>query len=613
MAEVTLSTPAFYAKGSSGKSAVVGYESNQNRIARHTLVVPSTGASHIEFSFKGGTSGKGTVPNTLYFYIGTDPASHGSAGSGSEYTGKLTRTSGTYNYTGAADIILMPNTTYYVWVFPTNKVFGWIYWSRASGKAKATLTGGAMSALNARSGILGESQTLEVTKYQESFVHTIRYAIGNAVGVICDKIADTTISWTPPFDLAYQMPNADRGSLVLTIETYNGDVLIGSQKTETELLIPDSIVPAASATWEDTSAAYEIFGSFVQRVSRLVVEVTGVGSYGSSILNATVMLDGKPYSGGAISAVGNVVLQVGVTDSRGRSGYSEYKITVEQYDPPKVNVAVHRCQEDGTADDMGEYAQVRISGSVSNVKGINDATLTFKYGTETVTEGYEAGAFEYSSIIPAPSASTLTLSALLADKLRTAPPVTKVLSVGYATMDFLAGGKGIAFGTTAQKEGFVCAMNTDFCGKTVTGLPKPAEDTAPVTKESLLDLVYPVGSIYMSVNATNPSVLFGGTWERIQDRFLLAAGSTYAAGASGGSDKHYHSLSDAAVALINHHDGKFWFYEIEGVSFVASGSGAATGANVNAQQSAGIPLRGGTDTASTMPPYLSVYIWKRTA
>ena len=47
--------------------------------------------------------------------------------------------------------------------------------------------------------------------------------------------------------------------------------------------------------------------------------------------------------------------------------------------------------------------------------------------------------------------------------------------------------------------------------------------------------VYPIGSIYMSVNPTDPSTLFGGSWEQIQDRFLLASGSSYGAGTTGGS------------------------------------------------------------------------------
>lgn len=54
-------------------------------------------------------------------------------------------------------------------------------------------------------------------------------------------------------------------------------------------------------------------------------------------------------------------------------------------------------------------------------------------------------------------------------------------------------------------------------------------------KEVLLNMIYPVGSIYMSVSSTDPGTIFGGTWERIKDRFLLAAGDTYTAGNTGGA------------------------------------------------------------------------------
>ena len=49
--------------------------------------------------------------------------------------------------------------------------------------------------------------------------------------------------------------------------------------------------------------------------------------------------------------------------------------------------------------------------------------------------------------------------------------------------------------------------------------------------------IYPVGSIYMSVNSTNPSTLFGGEWEQIEDTFLLACGTKYQNGATGGSEQ----------------------------------------------------------------------------
>ena len=47
--------------------------------------------------------------------------------------------------------------------------------------------------------------------------------------------------------------------------------------------------------------------------------------------------------------------------------------------------------------------------------------------------------------------------------------------------------------------------------------------------------LYPVGSVYISFNSANPSTLFGGTWVRLKDRFLLASGDTYAANTTGGS------------------------------------------------------------------------------
>lgn len=78
----------------------------------------------------------------------------------------------------------------------------------------------------------------------------------------------------------------------------------------------------------------------------------------------------------------------------------------------------------------------------------------------------------------------------------------------------------------------------------------------------LLNMIYPVGAIYLSVNATSPATLFGGTWERIQDRFLLAAGSSHGAGTTGGAETvtldtsqipgHTHSVPAHAHGLNNH-------------------------------------------------------------
>ena len=125
---------------------------------------------------------------------------------------------------------------------------------------------------------------------------------------------------------------------------------------------------------------------------------------------------------------------------------------------------------------------------------------------------------------------------------------------------------------------------------------------------SILDSVYPVGSIYMSVNNTDPSTLFGGTWEQLKDRFLLAAGTTYSAGATGGEATH--KLTTTEMPSHTHYiyggngDPPDWF----GGSGNAYGIKQRTGTAYDYLQ-----YVGGNGAHNNMPPYLVVYIWKRTA
>ena len=58
-----------------------------------------------------------------------------------------------------------------------------------------------------------------------------------------------------------------------------------------------------------------------------------------------------------------------------------------------------------------------------------------------------------------------------------------------------------------------------------------------VPANQVFDVVYPIGSIYMSVNNVNPATLFGGTWEKIEGKFLLGASSGHSLGETGGAEK----------------------------------------------------------------------------
>lgn len=67
---------------------------------------------------------------------------------------------------------------------------------------------------------------------------------------------------------------------------------------------------------------------------------------------------------------------------------------------------------------------------------------------------------------------------------------------------------------------------------------------------NLINIIYPVGSIYMSTNNVSPATFLGGTWEQIKDKFLLTAGDTYAAGSTGGAATH--TLTTAQMPSHTH-------------------------------------------------------------
>ena len=70
------------------------------------------------------------------------------------------------------------------------------------------------------------------------------------------------------------------------------------------------------------------------------------------------------------------------------------------------------------------------------------------------------------------------------------------------------------------------------------------------TKNDVFNLIYPVGSIYLSVNSVDPSTIFGGTWEQIKDTFLLSSGDTYSIGSTGGNSST--TLKIANLPSHNH-------------------------------------------------------------
>ena len=116
-------------------------------------------------------------------------------------------------------------------------------------------------------------------------------------------------------------------------------------------------------------------------------------------------------------------------------------------------------------------------------------------------------------------------------------------------------------------------------------------DKEVILKENFLNLVYPVGSIYLSSNNTNPGTLFGGTWTQIKDKFILAAGDYYSNGATGGAatvtlsvsnmPSHSHSFTPSGTVSSHTHTGPSHSHSFTPSGTVASSFSGTAGTTGN--------------------------------
>ena len=179
----------------------------------------------------------------------------------------------------------------------------------------------------------------------------------------------------------------------------------------------------------------------------------------------------------------------------------------------------------------------------------------------------------------------------------------------------------------------------------------------------LLNIFYPVGSIYTSTKSTSPATLFGGTWVQIKDTFLLTAGDSYSAGSQGGSATHTHTTSGhtltvaetpahthtrgtmnitGKMANVGHTAGITYGIHFNGTDFsgvfqpcnpdahatyaiqaYSGANGRYNGFDFDASRSwtgatssvggGAAHSHGNTGSTSNLPPYKVVYAWERTA
>ena len=483
---------------------------------------------------------------------------------------------------------------------------------------------------------MGEAVRISLPRASSAFTHTLSYVFGAASGTIVEN-AGTEVQWTVPESLAAQIPDSSVGTGTLTCRTYNGGTLVGTKTVTFTATVPQSMKPAltngwAAVSYDNSGTKASGIAAWVQGYSKAKAVFNGskvTCKQGASIAKYAVTYLGKtveesPYRTETISTT-SATVRCTVTDSRGLTAWEDVTVELESYAPPTlVGAALYRADGEGAAADSGTHIAGLATAKFSSIGERNTATIKGywksvggSYG-EGVTLPFGAVGLVTGDVEIAGDRS-YTAKIVVTDSLGNSTEFEENIPTEQVAFHLKEGGQGAAFGKAAEQDELLdVAWDARFQGDV------QVDGALQVGGKSLLDMVYPVGSIYLSVSGTDPQTLFGGTWARLEDVFLLAAGAKHAAGSTGGEESH--TLTASEMPTHNGHlsagiagaapygKGNYEGY-LNVSAMTAYVGGGYRGWNVYSgnEMHPASEAAGGGQPHNNMPPYLAVYTWKRTA
>ena len=496
------------------------------------------------------------------------------------------------------------------------------------------------SSISAKGATLGSAVAISITKAASGFTDTITWKCGNKSGTIAERSAGYLVSWTPDVSLAEQAPNDASVPVTITTTTFSGSTQVGSKSVTIKCPIPDSIVPTVDVQISDKTEIFGRYGTFVQGRSIARAITTAAGTMGSTIRSIAVKCDGIEQVGADVSFAlinsGDVTVHVIATDSRGRTAGWSSILQVHPWQQPIVRLLqAARCDENGTDVADGAFLKVVFDADVADSENQNTAVYTLRTRIRGTAAWSSMDIPAYSgqyaprgacAILPASVDETFECFVRCTDAFESGDSAMSTVPVGYAMMDFDRAEKAAGILQRAAEPDTLCiGARTKHYNHRITDVGDPEDDQDAVTKSYLINLVYPVGSVYMSFSDVSPGEIFGGTWERIKDRFLLAAGDSYAPGTTGGAAKV--TLTKAQMPAVT---GSLNFRVFNGNSTLVSVSseadscfkktdgpswGASVGTSAAAAKNADkitFNNGGSGESHNNMPPYLAINMWRRT-
>lgn len=381
------------------------------------------------------------------------------------------------------------------------------------------------SELKVSNGVLNTGQTITVVQKSTNFTHTVKASCGTTTDsvTICSKSKNTSLAFTPPLKWAKYNTTGTTVTVNITITTYNGTSDLGSNTYAIVCTIPASVKPSCSIEVSDPNGWADSYGDYIKGQSKFYIKIASTLAHESPIDTYKITADGDTYSKssvttGFIKNVGQQTITAEVKDKRGRTGTASITVNVLDYSLPVISsLTVHRCNEDGTLNDQGDWVQVSFNATLVNPKGSNGYENECGYTIETKRssdEQYESNeitslnnTFEVTGatyLFAADSSSSYDIRLTAHDRFGSYTKATSV-STGYTIMHWKANGRGMAIGKVSELDDiFDIGMQIRLLGGLLYPVIEPETD--------LNDLKTPgfyIGENVSTYNYTNCPVTAG--------------------------------------------------------------------------------------------------------
>lgn len=474
--------------------------------------------------------------------------------------------------------------------------------------------------------IIGENAVISTEGSSTSGMgyYTIEYEFGDLTGVIKDKIyprdVPATITWKIPMAFSKQFPYAtSKTGKLISYYTYSGKKEVNYTSTFVAK-IADDAEPRIDSTVATTDAiSLQLSGNtstIINGVSNVQINLYAAPTPGAYVKDKWCQNLPNYYSdrqGTTQTFIGhnNGVFRFGATDTRNRSAVKTITLATVDYRSPTISI-------DGIEINTSGVATIDISGTWfkgSFGKVSNDITVSYRYKSNSSSS--------WGSWTTIPNVTKNDDGTFSVTVTKNGLSYTETYNFEARVQD--------AINTVSSKEYIAKSLpvfdwsSDDFNFNVPVSVLPPTDSNNPATKQyvdnlvnplaekfaSIIDIVYPVGSIYMSVNAADPSKLFSGTaWEKLEGRFLLGSSSTYANGATGGEATHTLTFSE----MPTHRHSIY--YPNAGGPYGDANISYPEGSGVNKTWQAEMcktEIAGDGVAHNNMPPYLVVNMWKRTS